>query len=188
MKTAFFCVDLQQDFVRSGGALYVKGAEQLIPTFQEITRTAMSFDIPVIASMDLHLQNDREFTIFPPHCIALTHGAELIREVCMGVEEGKSPRHIPDVIITKQTYDVFSNPLTEKIIKAVGAKKWCVYGVATDYCVRAAVLGLRKMRCRVDVFADAIMGVAKDTTEKAIAEMRTAGANFVSSKNFEALK
>lgn len=188
MKTAFFCVDLQQDFIRPAGALYVKGSDQLIPVFQEITRIAMTSDIPVVASMDLHLQNDPEFKMFPPHCIALTHGSELIMETCMGVESGKLPRHIPDIIITKQTYDVFSNPLTEKIIKAVGAKKWCVYGVATDYCVRAAVLGLRKMRCKVDVFANAIMGVAEHTTEKAIAEMRTAGANFVSSKNFGVTK
>jgi nicotinamidase/pyrazinamidase len=179
MKAAFFCVDAQQDFMYHDGKLYVPGAESLLLNISALTMLAMREDIPVIASTDIHTNHDPEFKLFPPHCIELTPGAALIREACLGVGTGKAPRSIPDVIITKQTYDVFSNPLTAKIVKAVNAKQWFVYGVATDYCVRAAVLGLRKMGRKVNVVTDAIMGVAKDCSG-VISEMRAAGANFVS--------
>lgn len=50
-----------------------------------------------------------------------------------------------------------------------------VYGIATDYCVRAAALELRKRGHEVVLVTDAIAGVAPETTEKALGEMRAAG-------------
>jgi nicotinamidase/pyrazinamidase len=189
MKAAFFCVDAQNDFMTPETArLYVPGSGEIRPRITDLTLLAMKRDIPVIASQDTHGHNDPEFKSFPEHCIGLTVGAELIPEACLlGTSIGKPPRNIPDVIITKQTYDVFSNPLTAKIVKAINAKQWFVYGVATDYCVRATVLGLRKMGCKVTVVKDAITGVSKDTTDKAYAEMRAAGVNFVSSDYVESV-
>ena len=55
-----------------------------------------------------------------------------------------------------------------------------VYGVATDYCVRAAVLGLLKRGCRVTVVEDAIAPVEKQTGEESLKLMRGEGAVFKS--------
>jgi nicotinamidase/pyrazinamidase len=54
-----------------------------------------------------------------------------------------------------------------------------VYGVAADYCVKAAVLGLRSRGCRVEVVEDAIAPVDPKTGDLALAEMRAAGAELV---------
>ena len=54
-----------------------------------------------------------------------------------------------------------------------------VYGVATDYCIKAAVVGLQKRGVQCYVVEDAISGVAPDTTKSALEEMVRAGARFV---------
>ncbi|MGH9801820.1 MAG: isochorismatase family protein, partial [Blastocatellia bacterium] len=53
-----------------------------------------------------------------------------------------------------------------------------VFGVATDYCVRACVLGLVEAGACVQVVEDAIRGVAAETTDQTFAEMRAAGVKF----------
>ena len=187
MKAAFFCVDAQNDFMSPSGCLYVKESVRILSKILELTYCAMHNNVPVVASMDLHAVHDPEFETFPPHCINLTPGAELDPEACVRVPDSNPPRFIPDIIITKSTYDVFSNPLTEKILKIINAKQWFVYGVAADYCVRAAVLGMLKRRYKVNVIADAIAGVSADTTEKAYHEEKLAGAKFILTKDVEAM-
>jgi len=57
-----------------------------------------------------------------------------------------------------------------------------VYGVATDFCIRAAVLGLCRLGITTYVFENAIAGVNPETTEVAIKEMRAAGAHMAVAK------
>jgi nicotinamidase/pyrazinamidase len=65
------------------------------------------------------------------------------------------------VTIHKQRYDMFSNPEAERIVEryAAGDPTFVVYGVATDYCVKAAVEGLHARGCRVAVVVDAIRAI-----------------------------
>src|SRR5580658_865687 len=68
MKTVFFDIDTQIDFVYPAGALYVPGAEYILPLVGELNRHA-----PVlISTMDAHSEDDPEFQIFPPHCVVGT--------------------------------------------------------------------------------------------------------------------
>ena len=52
-----------------------------------------------------------------------------------------------------------------------------VCGIATDYCVRATVLDAVANGFGVRLLTDLVAGVAPDSTEKALAEMREAGAD-----------
>ncbi len=59
MKTVFFDIDTQIDFVYPAGALYVPGAERILPIVGELNRRA-----PVlISTMDAHSEDDPEFQI-----------------------------------------------------------------------------------------------------------------------------
>ena len=110
---------------------------------------------------------------FPEHCMEGSEGQQQI-------DETRTDAIIDDdniFIITKQTYDVFSNPETKKILKEV--KEAVVYGVATDYCVKAVVLGMLEVGIKVTVVGDAIKGVDKRTTHNAIRKMIEKGAVFV---------
>lgn len=89
------------------------------------------------------------------------------------------------VIIEKQHYDVFTNPATETLFKVLGVKKAIVYGVATNICDLAFVLGAQKRNIQCYVVEDAIQGIdiTPGATDAAITEMKNAGAIFVKAKD-----
>ncbi|MGB9609541.1 MAG: cysteine hydrolase family protein, partial [Bryobacteraceae bacterium] len=74
MNTAFFDIDTQIDFVFPAGALYVPGAELVLPQVARLNRHAKERGIPLISTADAHAENDPEFAEWPPHCVAGTLG------------------------------------------------------------------------------------------------------------------
>jgi nicotinamidase-related amidase len=83
----------------------------------------------------------------------------------------------------KQSYDVFENPNTEVFLDRAGVKEAVVYGVATDYCVKAAALGFRRLGIEVYLVTDAVKAVAEDTGRLALEEMLAAGVKPVTTKD-----
>ena len=65
------------------------------------------------------------------------------------------PRH---TTLHKKEFDFFTHQHANSIIQSLKARDplFVVYGVATDYCVVAAVEGLLSRGCRVAIVADAI--------------------------------
>lgn len=173
----FVDVDTQHDFMDEGGALAVPGAPEIVPALQRLTRAALSHGIPVLASVDTHRIDDPEFSQFPPHCVKDTPGWRKIAET--DIKEAER--------FVKQTFDVFSNPGFADRIKAMAPRTAVVYGVATDYCVKAAVLGLTAIVPRVWFVEDAIRPVDPQTGEEAIREMLAAGAQAITVQRVEAL-
>lgn len=185
-SVAFVDVDTQFDFIHPEGNLYVPQAETLIPNLKALIDYAHRQSIPVIASVDAHLPDDKEFEIFPPHCLrgsagqakideTLTPGALLIANApacSLNLDA------VDSVILEKNIYSLFDNPNTPAVLDAVGAETYVVFGVATDYCVRAAAMGLRERGHQVQVVTDAIKAVTPDGESKALAEMAAAGIAF----------
>ncbi len=59
----------------------------------------------------------------------------------------------------------------------LGAERYVVYGVVTEYCVRFAVLGLlRSTGARVELVTDAVKSLARNDSEKTLADAVAAGA------------
>ena len=186
----FFDVDTQFDFMIPGGKLYAHGAEKLIPNLERLMNFAREHHIPVISSADAHVPDDPEFRQFPPHCVKGTSGqAKLALTLLPGhrtiAPEGEplpSPEeiaHHPQWIVEKRTLDVFSNPSAAPLVKSLAARRYVVFGVATDYCVKLAALGLLRLGCRVSVVTDAIQGIDPAASKAALQEMKDAGAEFV---------
>jgi nicotinamidase/pyrazinamidase len=187
---AFFDVDTQRDFMVPRGALYVPGARTVSGNIRRLVAYARDRGLRVFSSTDAHVPGDPEMQKFPPHCMVGTPGQEKIRgtllrdRAVVAVAPLLTSDAIADVlqyqqvILQKQSYDVFDNPNTVPLLRAWGVKRFVVFGVATDFCVRAAVLGLLKEGYAVTVVADAIRGIAPEATAKALEEMRQAGAKF----------
>src|SRR5512132_921386 len=74
MKTVFFDIDTQLDFLYPAGALYVPGAEALVPALVRLNQYAVGKGIPLISTADAHTENDEEFRTWPHHCVAGTAG------------------------------------------------------------------------------------------------------------------
>jgi len=150
MKTVFVDVDTQIDFLFPAGALYVPGAERLLPVIARLNHFAASQGIPLISTTDAHSEDDPEFRQWPPHCVAGTTGQLKPAETLVGADQ---------IIVEKQALDVFTNPNFPALLDRLGADRYVVYGVATEHCVRCAVTGLLATGKRVILVTDAIAAV-----------------------------
>ena len=186
----FLDIDTQNDFLLVDGALPVPGAETLIPVIQKLTAYAFSHRIPLVSTTDAHTPDDPEFADFPPHCVRGTKGQLKVEGTTMGnalVVPNDPDRPPPpeglaeaqQVIIEKQSYNFFDNPHAETIFRALAPRLVLAFGVATDYCVRAGVLGLLARGYRTLVITDAIKGITPQGSEEALKEMRLAGAGSI---------
>jgi len=190
MKSIFFLdVDTQRDFVLRGGALYVPRAERLIPKLRRLFDFARKNDLTVLSTMDAHIPDDPEFKQFPPHCVQGTEGQRKIDDTLMPrpliLENKPVDRNLMDavrkhkqIIVQKQTLDVFDNPVLEKLLRVLPSHA-IVFGVTTEYCVKIAALGLRRLGIKTAVVTDAIRALAPKSGDEAIEEMRKAGCEFI---------
>ena len=167
----FYDVDTQNDFMNSDGALYVPDAELIKPNLAALTNYARERGIPILGSVDAHTEDDPEFKAFPRHCVKGTKGQEKVFPAI--------PR---ERYFEKQTIDVFTNPEAAEFLKKPNLTEAIMYGVATDFCVRAAVLGMQQRGIQCYVVEDAIKGVFQDKTKEALEEMVNAGAKFLTTK------
>jgi nicotinamidase/pyrazinamidase len=189
MKNIFFMdIDTQRDFMLQTGALYVPGAERIIPKLRRLFDFARKNEITIISSADAHVANDPEFEQFPAHCVQGSEGQRKLDETLlprpMVFQNKPIDRNLPDVIrkyqqviIEKQKLDLFSNPIADRMLRVLPPRA-IVFGVTTEYCVKLACLGLRSRGVQTVVVSDAICALAPKTEKEALEEMRTAGVEF----------
>jgi nicotinamidase-related amidase len=89
----------------------------------------------------------------------------------------------PGIFFEKQSYDVTTNPYFDKVMDVVKPDKAVVYGVATDYCVRAAVKGLAKHAKEIYVVTDAIKGISEQGVKETFEEWKTLGVKSVTTND-----
>jgi nicotinamidase/pyrazinamidase len=180
----FFDVDTQRDFLEPDGALFIAGSEAIRPQLARLTQFAADRAIPTLATACAHQPEDPEFATFPPHCLLGTPGQNRVTETACDasivLEAGSAvPDPLPlHLTIPKREYDVFSNPDAGRIVEAYARSRttFVVYGVATDYCVRCAVLGLLERGQKVALVVDAIWAVDPSAEPALLSEFAERGA------------
>jgi nicotinamidase/pyrazinamidase len=164
----FIDIDTQRDFLEPGGALYITGSAAIRPNLARLTAFARANNIPVLATACAHTLDEADPEPFPPHCLVGSPGQRRIAEtewpgsLIIGPDDRFSQAEIaPHLTLEKRRYDVFSHPDADRIVElyARHGPAFIVYGVATDYCVKAAAIGLLARRQRVVVVTDAIRAV-----------------------------
>jgi nicotinamidase/pyrazinamidase len=190
MKSIFFLdVDTQQDFMLSKGALYVPGAERIIPKLRRLFDFARKNEVNILSSVDAHIANDPEFGQFPPHCVKGTQGQRKLEDTLLprplifpsiSIDRNlvDSVRKHQQIIVEKQTLDIFSNPVTVRLLRVL-PPRGIVFGVTTEYCVKLACLGLRRNGVQTVVLSDVIRALTPKTEKTALEEMRLAGVEFI---------
>jgi nicotinamidase/pyrazinamidase len=191
----FWDVDTQADFMLPGGKLHVPGAEKCIPNMKRLTDAAREGRVLIVGDACTHTPDDPEFERFPPHCIRGTPGAELIPEtradkvlVIPNHMDAVVPQDLSEyqqIILEKQTLNVFDNPNTEAVLKLIARftdaeAEFCIFGVATEYCVRLAAKGLLERGRRVALVRDAIETLKPEDGQKTIEELTSLGARLIS--------
>lgn len=184
----FLDVDTQVDFMLPSGSLYVPGAEGIVPHLKALMDYARAQGIPALSSADAHPPDDPSFAQWPAHCVVGTPGQRRIRETQFPhatVIPNRPGAFLPprewtgQTIVEKQEYDVSTNVNFEEILASLGPRRWVVFGVATEYCVRSSALALRRRNFPVDLVVDAIRPLTEEGGRGALEEMRDAGVRLV---------
>lgn len=186
MRTVFVDVDTQLDFLFPAGALYVPGAERILPALGQLNRYAEAHGIPLLSTADAHAENDPEFAAWPPHCVAGTLGqrkpaATLLenRAVIPNREASAAFDRATQYIVEKQTIDVFETKTVRRVLDLLGADRYVVYGVVTEICVISAVRGLLEPGKQVVLVADAIQALSAAKAAQALEEIRGVGGSIM---------
>jgi len=187
MTRALIVVDVQNDFC-AGGSLPVAGGARVASEIGELlhhwTRQdpkAPAYD-HVVATKDHHIDPGRHWAqepdyveTWPVHCQVGTDG------------EAFHPNLDPqpfDAIFLKGEHAAAYSGFEGRTTSGDGLADWLrrhgvervdVCGLATDYCVRATALDARSEGFETRVLTAMCAGVAPESTEAALTEMRAAG-------------
>jgi nicotinamidase/pyrazinamidase len=179
MKTVFFDVDTQIDFVCPAGSLYVPGAEHILPIVGELNRRAPL----VVSTMDAHSEDDPEFKIYPHHCVVGTTGQHkpAITLIESRATLPDAPRGVRQLILEKQQLDCFTNPHLAPFLAQLDADRYIVYGVVTEICVRCAAFGLLNTGKAVEIVTDAVKALDEPKAAEMFSAFQTAGGRLITS-------
>jgi len=208
--TAAIVVDVQGDFTQwKEGALAVEGADEgYVKSVAEATKALSRDGFLIFGTQDWHpadhvsffnnhegkkpfeaIQIDgRTQVLWPPHCIKGTEKARVLVDNNMFlaiVKKGQDTRF--------DSYSGFQDDggaktEMDKILKRNMVRKVVVYGLATDYCVRATAIDAAKAGFKVVVVEDLCRGVAPDTSQKALEDMKAAGILVLKSLDVQKIK
>ena len=195
--TGVIVVDVQADFTElKSGSLAVPGTDvQYIEAVEAATRQLLQLGLPVYYTQDWHPADHVSFftnnpdteplqvididgrpqVMWPPHCVQNTPGAEILIAA-----EGATKIVRKGMNVKYDSYSGFaddSGRLTEmdSMLRNDGIKNLIIYGLATDYCVKATALDAVAAGYRVTVIEGLSKGVAPETTAQALEEMKTKG-------------
>lgn len=184
---ALLIVDVQNDFL-PGGSLGVPNGDRVIDPINHAISLFAQRKLPIFASRDWHPPRHCSFSEqggrWPVHCVADTPGAAFSAALALpkkAVLVYKATR------VDEEAYSVFGGTGFEGMLRRAGVKRIFIGGLATDYCVLATTRDACLLGFSVVVLSDAVCGVESrhGDSERALAEMRGVGAQFIESRQLK---
>jgi nicotinamidase-related amidase len=135
-RTALIVVDMQNDFVKPGGALVVADAERTISRIAHLLAFARESGMKVAFSQDTHDEGDLEWEIWGEHARRGTWGWRIVDEL--------APRD-DELVVQKVRYDAFYGTNLEHFLRVWRVDALVICGTLANICVHytAASAGLR---------------------------------------------
>jgi nicotinamidase/pyrazinamidase len=209
-KIGVIVVDIQGDFTKlKKGSLAVDGTDETyIKAVEDSTKKLKEAGFPIFATQDWHPKNHASFftnhkgkkafdviklhgkdqVLWPPHCVQNTPGAEILLDkkfFTAVVKKGMDSQF--------DSYSGFQDDGgkktdMDKLLKKDKINKVVVYGIATDYCVKATAIDAVAAGYKVIMIKNLSRGVAPDTSQKAIEEMKAKGIVVLDDLDLEKIK
>ena len=202
-QTGVIVVDVQGDFtLLKKGSLAVQDTDQsYVDKILTVTRQLKNKGYKIFATQDFHPENhisfytshkdkapydtieieDRVQILWPPHCVQGSENSDILIDKDLFtaiIQKGMNPK-----------YDSYSSLFDDggmktgldDILKSHQINTLIVYGLATDYCVKATAMDAVKSGFKVFLIKDLCKGVADDTSQLALQEMKLAGIKIMTS-------
>jgi nicotinamidase/pyrazinamidase len=185
-KRALIVVDVQNDFC-PGGALAVPHGDEVIAPLNKLIKDFLERGEPVFKSRDWHPPPTKHFAAYggtwPVHCVQETVGAEFHPSLLDDIHI----RVVSKGLGNEDCYSAFDETDLALQLQRLGVEEVWVGGLATDYCVKNTILDALKQGFSVKAITDAMRAVdlKPGDGERAIEEMRVAGAAMVDSRTHE---
>ncbi len=183
-KQALIVVDVQNDFC-PGGTLAVAHGDEVVEPLNELIDEFLERGDPVYKSRDWHPPTTKHFEKYggtwPVHCVQNTKGAEFHPALRDDPRINVISKGLGDT----DCYSAFDETDLAEQLRKQGVKEVLVGGLATDYCVKSTVIDAIKNGFDVKALQDAMRGVElhPGDSDRAIQEMRAAGAQIVSTQS-----
>lgn len=186
-RCGLLVVDVQNDFC-PGGALGVRGGDEVVPVLNDYIERFVQSGFPVLLTRDWHPPVTKHFKqyggVWPPHCVRGARGAEFHPNL-------RTPQTAP--VISKgmdpdqDSYSAFhgfdpNGVALDRLLMQYGINHLYIGGLATDYCVLRSVQDALHLGYRVSVLADGSRGVGlrRGDIARATIAMSDAGARLMS--------
>ena len=209
-KIGVIVVDVQGDFTKfKNGSLAVDGTDEaFIKLIDENTRRLKQAGLPIFGTLDWHPAKHVSFytthpgkkpfevikirgkdqVLWPPHCVQNTPKAEplLDKKLFEAFVKTATNRQF-------EGYSGFQDDGGKKsgldsLLKKHEVRKVVIYGIATDYCVRATALDALGLGYKVILVKNLCRGVAANTSQMAIDQMKAKGVVVFDDLDLEKIK
>ncbi len=179
-------MDVQNDFCE-GGSLAVAGGAEVARAISGYLASAEGGGYAhIVATQDHHIDPGKHFAAdpdyvdtWPAHCVAGTPGADFHPDLDTSKIEAVFRKGARSA-----AYSGFEGADEDGVplgawLRERGVTEVDVAGLATDHCVRATATDAATAGFVTRVLLGLSAGVAEDTVEAALSEMRTAGVELL---------
>src|SRR5262245_2049104 len=177
---ALVIVDVQNDFCE-GGSLGIAGGAAVVREINEYLAAHHDYAY-VVATKDYHVEPGEHFSehpdyrvSWPRHCEVGTPGVDFHPEFDDGVIQAVFMKgHYSAAYSAFEAVDDAGTPLADWL-RQRSVDEIDIAGLATDYCVLATATDAVNRGFAARWFLDLTAGVAQESTDKAVEDMRAAG-------------
>jgi nicotinamidase-related amidase len=172
MAEVVLVIDMQRGFLEEGNPLYCgEGARRIIPHIRRLLDSQLKRGAKIIFTQDSHVPDDKEFEIFPPHCVKGTKEVEIIPELTSH----------PGQRLEKTRYSAFFGTDLDERLKELRPDRLSICGVCTDICVLHTVADARNRDYPVEVYTDCVASFDEEAHRFALKHMeKILGAKLTS--------
>jgi nicotinamidase/pyrazinamidase len=195
--TGVIVVDLQGDFTtwKSGSLAVAETDRSFVEEVEKATIALSKKGYRIFGTQDWHparhisfytshegkkpfetvMIEGRPQVLWPPHCIQGTENARVLIDNNLFLAVVKKGQDVRYDSYSGFQDDGGSRTEMDRILSRNGIKKLIVYGLATDYCVKATAMDAIEAGYEVTLIEGLCRGVAPDTTNQALAELAAKG-------------
>jgi nicotinamidase-related amidase len=162
---ALLVIDMLKDFIDLDGALSTGPAGKDIINF--VKEKVVDFrgnDDPIVFICDNHEIDDKEFDMFPSHCVAGSSGSKIIEELDV---------RKTDKIIRKRRYSAFYGTDLDLYLREKGVDEIYLVGVCTNICVLYTAADARNISYKVNIYKDGVASFDEEAHKFALKEVES---------------
>lgn len=159
---ALLVIDMLKDFIDLDGALSTGPAgKDIIKFVKEKMVDFRGNNDPIVFICDNHEIDDKEFDMFPSHCVAGSSGSKIIEELDV---------RKTDKIIRKRRYSAFYGTDLDLYLREKGVDEIYLVGVCTNICVLYTAADARNISYKVNIYKEGVASFDEEAHKFALKE------------------